>query len=57
MAAPDDAAQWLRHAERLFHDSELRRELARNARSYAKETFDIDRITDRFEELMLREPS
>ena len=57
VASPGDAAEWLRHAERLLQDRDLRQELAQNARSYAQETFDIDRITDRFEELMLRGPS
>ena len=54
VAAPDDGTMWVKHAERLLRDADLRRELGQNARSYARRAFDIDRITDRFEELMSR---
>jgi glycosyltransferase involved in cell wall biosynthesis len=52
VTAPDDSRTWIENAERLLRDAALRRELGRNARAYAERTFDIERITDRFEELM-----
>ncbi len=52
VAAPDDGATWLRHATCLRNDAGLRRELGENAWAYAEKTFDIDRIADRFEDLM-----
>ena len=54
VAAPDDGATWVKHAERLRRDADLQRELAQNARDYARRAFDIDRIANRFEELILR---
>ena len=57
VADPDDAAAWIGHAQRLLQDSDLRRELGQNAWTYAQRTFDIDRIADRFEELMSRSVS
>jgi len=54
VAAPDDETTWLEHAERLYGDAKLRRDLANNARDYALRAFDIDRITDEFEKLILR---
>ena len=54
VTAPEDGTAWIRHAEHLLHDADLRRELGQNAWIYAQRTFDIDRITDRFEELIWR---
>jgi glycosyltransferase involved in cell wall biosynthesis len=39
-------------AERLRADLARREELGRRARAYAETTFDLDRITDRFEEIL-----
>jgi glycosyltransferase involved in cell wall biosynthesis len=54
VAAPNDGATWLKHAERLRRDADFRQELAKNARDYARRAFDIDRIAKRFEVLMSR---
>lgn len=52
VVAPDDLEAWLSAADRLFHDPALRSELAGNGRRYAKTAFDIDRITDAFEDVL-----
>lgn len=46
---PGNAESFVRAAERLTSDAALREGLGRNARAYAERTFDIERITDRFE--------
>ncbi len=43
-------------AGRLLDDAALRDELGENARRYAERTFDIGRIADRFEPLLLADP-
>ncbi|RMF71089.1 MAG: glycosyltransferase WbuB [Alphaproteobacteria bacterium] len=48
---PGDHAGFLEAARRLRSDADLRARLGANARRYAERAFDIDRITDRFEEV------
>jgi len=49
---PDDVETFLKTAEKLFKDKELRDNLAFNGYAYSQKTFDIDMITDRFEKIM-----
>jgi colanic acid biosynthesis glycosyl transferase WcaI len=52
VVAPGDPAGFVAAAERLRADLARREELGRRARAYAETTFDLDRITDRFEEIL-----
>ncbi|MDX1548698.1 MAG: glycosyltransferase family 4 protein [Rhodothermales bacterium] len=52
LAAPTDADAFLAAAERLYAEADLRRRLAANARRYAERAFDLDAITDRFEQIL-----
>ncbi len=47
--APGDSRAFVAAGRRLLRDDKSRRELGRNARRYAEETFDITTIADRFE--------
>ncbi|HYE96139.1 MAG TPA: glycosyltransferase family 4 protein [Rubricoccaceae bacterium] len=49
---PDDTAGFLAAADRLLDEAALREAMGRNARTYAEEAFDIERITDRFEAIL-----
>jgi glycosyltransferase involved in cell wall biosynthesis len=49
----DDTSAWLEAARTLCFNEELRMGLARNARAYAEETFDIQKIGSAFEETLL----
>lgn len=49
----DDTTAWLDAARTLCFDEALRRDLARNARAYAEETFDIQKIGSAFEETLM----
>lgn len=49
----NDTTAWLEAAQKLCFDQELRANLARNARSYAEETFDIRKIGSAFEETLM----
>lgn len=49
---PDDESAFLDAATRLLQDGGLRSRMARNARQYAERTFDINRITNRFESIL-----
>ena len=49
---PGEVAGMMAKAEELFYNSSLRATFARNARHYAEENFDIERIADRFEALI-----
>lgn len=49
---PDDGSGFLDSAVQLLQDGELRGRLGDNARAYAEQTFDIGRITDRFESIL-----
>ena len=50
---PADEAGFMAAAGRLRADPELRAELGANGRAYAERTFDMTRITDRFERVIL----
>jgi glycosyltransferase involved in cell wall biosynthesis len=49
---PDNVADFLSSAERLYTNAELRRELGQAARKYAEKNFDFQRICDRFETIL-----
>ena len=49
---PSDSAQFVDAAMTLLNDPGLRRSLAENGLAYARRTFNIDKITDRFEEII-----
>lgn len=49
---PDNVANFLSSAERLYRNAELRRELGQAARNYAEKNFDFQRICDRFETIL-----
>ncbi len=49
----NDSTAWLAAARKLCLHEELRTELARNARAYAEETFNIHRIGSAFEEILM----
>lgn len=51
VAQPDDLEWFLREAEMLRSNPERRARMSREARKYAEENFDLERITDRFEEV------
>ncbi len=51
---PGDTASWITEARRLLLDDKYREMLAGNARLYALSTFDISRITARFEQVLWR---
>jgi putative colanic acid biosynthesis glycosyltransferase WcaI len=51
---PGDARALVAAAEELVADPERREELGRAARAYAERTFDLDAITDRFEQVLER---
>ena len=46
---PGNAESFLSKAEVLYNNVDLRQRLARNGRTYAENTFDIDYIADQFE--------
>ena len=50
---PSDEAGFLAAARRLRDDAQLRARLGANGRAYAERTFDMRRITDKFERLLL----
>lgn len=47
---PNDEESFLMAAEKLYRDAGIRKKLAANARRYAERTFDIHKITGKFEE-------
>jgi glycosyltransferase involved in cell wall biosynthesis len=49
----NNTAAWLEAAKELCLDEELRATLGRNARKYAEETFDIQKIGSAFEETLM----
>jgi glycosyltransferase involved in cell wall biosynthesis len=51
VVSPGDVEGFLRKAEELRSSPETRRVMAENALRYARQTFNLDRITDRFEAL------
>jgi len=54
---PSDDKAFVQWAERLCSDKGLRETLAENGRLYADSTFDIEKITDRFEDIIMKKPS
>ena len=48
VAPPEDSVAFIAAAHRLYEDRAQREEFAANARTYADETFDIERIVERF---------
>jgi colanic acid biosynthesis glycosyl transferase WcaI len=52
--APDDFEGFIKAAERLRADGELRSQCGERARLYAENNFDIKKIADRFEECTMR---
>lgn len=48
---PDRPDEFLRAVKRLIGDEGLRKKYGKNARRYAESTFDIEKITDKFEEI------
>lgn len=50
---PDEPEQFVEAAVRLEKDANLRRYFAGNGRAYAERTFDIQRIADRFEKIIV----
>jgi colanic acid biosynthesis glycosyl transferase WcaI len=49
-----DQEAFVRNAERLYGDESERQAMAQRARAYAEREFDIERITDRFEEVFAK---
>jgi len=49
---PGDADGFLDAARELYDDAPLRQALGRNARAYARRTFDAERIADRFQAVL-----
>lgn len=52
--SPDEIAAFVHNAESLRDDESIRRAMGVHARSYAEREFDIQRITDRFEEVFAK---
>ena len=50
---PSDSKGFISAAKKLLDDSASRTSFANNGRAYAELTFDIERITDRFEKILL----
>ncbi|MBT8342275.1 MAG: glycosyltransferase family 4 protein [Desulfatitalea sp.] len=53
VVAPDKIDDFISGAKTLVSDKALRRTMANNGRLYAENTFDIQRITDQFEKIIL----
>jgi glycosyltransferase involved in cell wall biosynthesis len=51
---PGDQAGFAAGAERLLQDKDLRSQFGKNALDYARRSFDIGRIADRFEAVLLK---
>jgi glycosyltransferase involved in cell wall biosynthesis len=49
---PGDSQAFVQGARQLWQDQELRERMAENGRKYAEERFDIEKIADRFEEII-----
>ncbi len=52
VVSPTNAMGFINAADKLIFDSALRASLAENGLAYARKTFDIKKITDRFEEII-----
>ncbi len=51
--SPSDHKGFVEAAHKLFQDDGLRRQLANNGRIYAEKNFNIEKITDQFEKIIL----
>jgi len=51
--SPSNHVGFIEEANRLFQDGKLREDLSENGRMYAEKTFDIEKITDKFEKLLI----
>lgn len=54
---PSDEKAFIQAAEKLFADKGLRKHFAKNGRLYADSTFDIGKITNRFENIIMKNPN
>ena len=54
VVAPDDTKGFIKGAHALMEDQEMRAIMADRSRTYAETHFDINKITDRFEKILLR---
>jgi glycosyltransferase involved in cell wall biosynthesis len=52
VVAPDDVEGFVAAGRRLLDDGAAREAMGANARAYAERTFDIEAITDRFEQVL-----
>lgn len=52
VSEPGDVESWLMNAHALYQNRYNHNQMAMNARAYAEENFDIERITDKFETMM-----
>jgi colanic acid biosynthesis glycosyl transferase WcaI len=52
VSASGETEKWLSNAKKLYEEQGLREQMGANARQYAETKFDIERITDRFEEII-----
>lgn len=52
---PSDSDAFIGAAEILFSDSDLRINLAKRGRAYAEKTFNIEKITDKFEQIIIKQ--
>jgi glycosyltransferase involved in cell wall biosynthesis len=49
---PTEISDFISAARKLFEDGKLRDKLGKNARKYAEQHFDIEKITDKFEKII-----
>ena len=50
---PNDIDGFIKFSETFMHDGKLRERVGKNARKYAENTFNIEKITDKFERIFL----
>jgi colanic acid biosynthesis glycosyl transferase WcaI len=50
--SPADTTTFIKAADKLMHNSDLRVHLAANGLQYAKQTFNIEKITEKFEQII-----
>lgn len=50
---PNETDRFLSAADSLLNDGDLRNKMAKNGRAYAEKTFDIEKITDKFEKIII----
>ena len=52
ISEPDDDVQFTQNAQQLLHEPELCQSMGENARNWADDKFEIQKITDRFERIL-----